>query len=199
MLLSRCGCCKSQNNLDILDWQLPDEDFQALSELQPQRRMVDGSMFCGEDKPYKVQISHRAWWASRAELHCCACKSSAYTSRNTPAGAKPDLGWALIHHTRADCIMCDDRLYSTSEMCTWIGHDLSESLLQSHAVTGHAVRYKSAACWPRCMPRFYDVHFSAALLVVRVVRLLAKRKLTAPHHCALMISMGSSKLAALVT
>jgi hypothetical protein len=43
-----------QNNLDILDWELPDEDFKSLSGLQPQRRMVDGSIFCGEDKPYKV-------------------------------------------------------------------------------------------------------------------------------------------------
>jgi hypothetical protein len=46
----------SQNNLDILDWELPDGDFNALSGLQPQRRMVDGSIFCGEDKPYKVTM-----------------------------------------------------------------------------------------------------------------------------------------------
>ena len=45
---------QAQNNLDILDWELPDEDFKLLSGLQPQRRMVDGSIFCGEDKPYKV-------------------------------------------------------------------------------------------------------------------------------------------------
>ena len=45
---------QAQNNLDILDWELPDEDFKSLSGLQPQRRMVDGSIFCGDDKPYKV-------------------------------------------------------------------------------------------------------------------------------------------------
>ena len=43
-----------QNNLDVLDWELSDEDFKSLSGLQPQRRMVDGSIFCGDDKPYKV-------------------------------------------------------------------------------------------------------------------------------------------------
>jgi diketogulonate reductase-like aldo/keto reductase len=42
-----------KNNLDILDWELSDEDFKSLSGLQPQRRMVDGSIFCGDDKPYK--------------------------------------------------------------------------------------------------------------------------------------------------
>jgi hypothetical protein len=44
----------AQNNLDVLDWELSDEDFKSLSGLQPQRRMVDGSIFCGDDKPYKV-------------------------------------------------------------------------------------------------------------------------------------------------
>jgi diketogulonate reductase-like aldo/keto reductase len=42
-----------KSNLSVVEFELPAEDFEALSQLQPQRRMVDGSMFCGEDKPYK--------------------------------------------------------------------------------------------------------------------------------------------------
>lgn len=43
-----------QSNLSVVEFELPQEDFEALSQLQPQRCMVDGSMFTGEDKPYKV-------------------------------------------------------------------------------------------------------------------------------------------------
>lgn len=43
-----------QSSISVVEFELPQEDFEALSQLQPQRRMVDGSMFTGEDKPYKV-------------------------------------------------------------------------------------------------------------------------------------------------
>lgn len=43
-----------QANLDILeDFELSPEDMAQLSKLQPQRRMVDGSMFCSEEGPYR--------------------------------------------------------------------------------------------------------------------------------------------------
>ena len=33
-----------QSNFEVLDWKLPEEDYQAISNLKLQRRLVDGSM-----------------------------------------------------------------------------------------------------------------------------------------------------------
>lgn len=38
------GLAFSQSNLDVLDWALPDEEYEAISSIPLQRRLVDGSM-----------------------------------------------------------------------------------------------------------------------------------------------------------
>ena len=43
-----------KSNLDVLDWELPDEDFKAISSLARQERMVDGSFWLNPRGPYKT-------------------------------------------------------------------------------------------------------------------------------------------------
>ncbi|KAK9807822.1 hypothetical protein WJX72_010273 [[Myrmecia] bisecta] len=42
-----------RQNLDVLDWEIPQEDFQKLSSLQFQMRMLDGAECVKENGPYK--------------------------------------------------------------------------------------------------------------------------------------------------
>lgn len=39
-------------NNDVYDWELSEEDFTALSNLEPQMRMLDGSFFVNPNGPY---------------------------------------------------------------------------------------------------------------------------------------------------
>ena len=43
-----------QENLDVLSWQLAEEDFAKLSALATQQRMVDGSYWVHPSGPYKT-------------------------------------------------------------------------------------------------------------------------------------------------
>ena len=42
-----------QSNLDVLGWELPQEQFERLSSLKHQMRMVDASFLCSAKGPYK--------------------------------------------------------------------------------------------------------------------------------------------------
>ena len=42
-----------KQNLDVLDWEIPKEDFEALSNLPVQRRMVTGAFLLHPDGPYR--------------------------------------------------------------------------------------------------------------------------------------------------
>jgi alcohol dehydrogenase (NADP+) len=42
------------SNLDVFDWQLSDADFNALSSLAYQRRMVDGAFLLRKQGPYRT-------------------------------------------------------------------------------------------------------------------------------------------------
>jgi diketogulonate reductase-like aldo/keto reductase len=43
-----------QGNLDVLDWDIPDEDFRALTGLAFQQRMVNGALWLNPKGPYKT-------------------------------------------------------------------------------------------------------------------------------------------------
>lgn len=43
-----------QANLDVMSWELSDEDYRALSNLTCQMRMVNGSFWLHPKGPYKV-------------------------------------------------------------------------------------------------------------------------------------------------
>jgi hypothetical protein len=122
---------QAQNNLDVLDWELSDEDFKSLSGLQPQRRMVDGSMFCGDDKPYKVSayaiiiailLSTRRK-SSAVLVHVAGVRSPAGTNTfSFLAGAEPDLGWGVICVTAVGAFSFFERILVVFTYCfVWPG------------------------------------------------------------------------------
>lgn len=47
-----------KSNLEVLEWTLPNSDYDAISSIQFQRRLVDGTaqslQFIGDDKPYRT-------------------------------------------------------------------------------------------------------------------------------------------------
>lgn len=43
-----------EQNLAVMDWEIPAEDFSKLSSLEYQQRYIDGSHFTGPDKPFKT-------------------------------------------------------------------------------------------------------------------------------------------------
>ena len=43
-----------EQNLAVLDWEIPAEEFKQLSSLEHQQRYMDGSFFTGPDKPFKT-------------------------------------------------------------------------------------------------------------------------------------------------
>ena len=39
--------------MEVLDWDLPEDDFKRLCNLNPQIRMLDASFLCHPDGPYR--------------------------------------------------------------------------------------------------------------------------------------------------
>ena len=53
-LAKSCDLANLQSNLEAAQWQMPEEDYQTLTNIKYQKRMVDGTMFLAEDSPYKT-------------------------------------------------------------------------------------------------------------------------------------------------
>lgn len=41
-------------NFDVFDWKLPESEYQTLSSLEPQTRMLDGNFFLSPTGPYRT-------------------------------------------------------------------------------------------------------------------------------------------------